>query len=179
MAAFKIVGLPSQLTRIIHIYKAFILFYSKIIIMTFFPYQDTRMRPNDASDSDTPDPSDDEQDSAADNNMEVKPEEVNHDESNYGFQEHDTANGNVYFLAPMNDNANDTANGNVYPMNDNANQHVPMAPNANMHAPNRSFLKSMATRHLKPNRQVLAHDPVFDAPHHIPHISFQSAHSSF
>ena len=146
--------------------------------MTFFPYQDTSMRPNDASDSDTPDPSDDEQDSAMMEdppyeNIQVKQEEV---EPNHVLE---PANNHYFFNAP------NPANHFVDNATHHANHFVdiqPQAPTEHIlfpYAPNKSFQKSMVTRRLKPNLQVLAHDPVFDAPDHIPHISFQSAHSSF
>jgi len=168
--------------------------------MTFFPYQDTSMRPNDASDSDTPDPSDDEQDSAMMEdppyeNIQVKQEEV---EPNHVLE---PANNHYFFNAPnpanhFVDNAPNPANHFVDNAPNPANHFVENAPNPANHfvdiqpqaptehilfpyAPNKSFQKSMVTRRLKPNLQVLAHDPVFDAPDHIPHISFQSAHSSF
>ena len=157
--------------------------------MTFFPYQDTSMRPNDASDSDTPDPSDDEQDSAMMEdppyeNIQVKQEEV---EPNHVLE---PANNHYFFNAPnpanhFVDNAPNSANHFVENAPNPANHFVdiqPQAPTEHIlfpYAPNKSFQKSMVTRRLKPNLQVLAHDPVFDAPDHIPHISFQSAHSSF
>jgi len=157
--------------------------------MTFFPYQDTSMRPNDASDSDTPDPSDDEQDSAMMEdppyeNIQVKQEEV---EPNHVLE---PANNHYFFNAPnpanhFVDNAPNPANHFVENAPNPANHFVdiqPQAPTEHIlfpYAPNKSFQKSMVTRRLKPNLQVLAHDPVFDAPDHIPHISFQSAHSSF